>query len=666
MKYNFLVFAILILFFIYLISCYLHSPIEGFENAYYVESNNLVNSSCNSVYNRQYIMDENKDEYIKKEYQVQILSRPSSYCISPAIYNDCNDTCECPDNLLYDPSVGCVTLDYYYVEPEPEKPPNYVDPIPFDELTPPPHKCPPGYIYDKTLNACFGKCLINEYYDVDTGKCVKDCSYSWSEWTACNVYTGTITRDPTIIYQPNKYGKACPTREVSNCIVDCSYSWGEWSKCDVSSGKMYRDPRIIYPAIGGKACPTRDISKCDVDCSYSWSEWTDCDSYSGTQSRELKIHYEAKNDGKICPSPPIDTKSCGVECSYKTINPTCNDTDGHIYYTIQMDRPAVNRKCTYDSYCGEEEVVGGQLVKSKETCAVDCDYDLITPHCNEVTGNMHYVINMVKPAMNKKCYYNGVEVTDNQIVESNEPCAVDCQYYLTNPVCLNNTIHKTVVMVRDAVNRDCRYNPSDPNINLSAPTQTPTPTKTSTSRATTTPPKKSQSSTSNTTKPGKTPTPTPSSTPSPTVFKKNWNARLKDGSTIPTYNPSAYSLASLVVGNSNGQQKIRNGDVVDTGEYCEMPDKCSGGPPAPPAPPTQPPTQAPAPVDCVGDWGGWSDCKKKTVGGFCKRERNYSIVQPAKNGGKPCPYKDGEKQADHSNCKGNDTGMESTSICEAR
>ena len=124
-------------------------------------------------------------------------------CLSDAIF--------VRDDLIYDEKYGCVSINYIPTEspptPFPTNAPN---------TTPPTKYCPPGYVYDHATDECLGKCLINEYYDVKKGKCVKDCSYSWTEWTKCDVLTGTKTRDPIINYTPNTRGKACPVQEVSN------------------------------------------------------------------------------------------------------------------------------------------------------------------------------------------------------------------------------------------------------------------------------------------------------------------------------------------------------------------------------------------------------------------------------------------------------------------
>jgi uncharacterized membrane protein YgcG len=44
---------------------------------------------------------------------------------------------------------------------------------------------------------------------------------------------------------------------------------------------------------------------------------------------------------------------------------------------------------------------------------------------------------------------------------------------------------------------------------------------------------------------------------------------------------------------------------------------------------------ATAAIDCIGDWGDWSDCSASCGGGT--KERSYSVATAAANGGQPCP-----------------------------
>jgi hypothetical protein len=61
----------------------------------------------------------------------------------------------------------------------------------------------------------------------------------------------------------------------------------------------------------------------------------------------------------------------------------------------------------------------------------------------------------------------------------------------------------------------------------------------------------------------------------------------------------------------------------------------------------------PPPVDCVGSWGGWSDCKLHPKGGgCCGQERVYSVTQKKQGNGKDCDHKDGDAERQQGNCSG--------------
>tara|TARA_Y100001936_G_scaffold251422_1_gene307346 strand:+ start:105 stop:2327 length:2223 start_codon:yes stop_codon:yes gene_type:complete len=60
----------------------------------------------------------------------------------------------------------------------------------------------------------------------------------------------------------------------------------------------------------------------------------------------------------------------------------------------------------------------------------------------------------------------------------------------------------------------------------------------------------------------------------------------------------------------------------------------------------------PCPNDCIGEWGGWSECDN--VCGEAKRIRKYTVKKKGNNGGKECPYSNGdieEKKCDVKVCK---------------
>jgi hypothetical protein len=55
----------------------------------------------------------------------------------------------------------------------------------------------------------------------------------------------------------------------------------------------------------------------------------------------------------------------------------------------------------------------------------------------------------------------------------------------------------------------------------------------------------------------------------------------------------------------------------------------------------------PAKVDCVGSFGGWSDCTAECEGGT--QTRAYTVSRAAAHGGNSCPHSDGETEAESCN-----------------
>jgi len=58
------------------------------------------------------------------------------------------------------------------------------------------------------------------------------------------------------------------------------------------------------------------------------------------------------------------------------------------------------------------------------------------------------------------------------------------------------------------------------------------------------------------------------------------------------------------------------------------------------------------PTDCEGEWSEWveGECSASCDGGIVESERFYTIITKATNGGKSCPYEDGEKDTKSEEC----------------
>jgi hypothetical protein len=137
-----------------------------------------------------------------------------------------------------------------------------------------------------------------------------------------------------------------------------------------------------------------------------------------------------------------------------------------------MVKDAKNKNCYYDGYDGKILVSRNQLVKSKEKCENDCEYDLINPYCNWKEGYLHYTVKINKKPINKSCYYNGIIIKDGQDIKSVQKCVPeivtstpiplceDCSFTFTNTKCGSDYIMKGTVKLNPiSANRtDCKYN----------------------------------------------------------------------------------------------------------------------------------------------------------------------------------------------------------------
>lgn len=139
---------------------------------------------------------------------------------------------------------------------------------------------------------------------------------SWSDWSTCDLATGTQTSTRTVTQQPQN-GGSCnqPLTRTQSCPVNCQVSsWSDWSTCDPATGTQTSTRTVTQqPQNGGSVCPsltqTRD---CPVDCQVSdWSAWTLC--VSGSQTSTRTVTQQQLNGGASCPSL-TQTRDCPVNC----------------------------------------------------------------------------------------------------------------------------------------------------------------------------------------------------------------------------------------------------------------------------------------------------------------------------------------------------------------
>lgn len=205
MSYKNVLFIIIIIFFIYLLI-----PIESFTSSAYIESNNLINTSCNNIYDRQYVVDNVNKLFKKSEYNFNLHRKTPKNCIPPAKYNSCNDSCDCGNDMLYDPNNGCISK--YPITSAPTCP----------VFSP---SCPDGFKYDKLNNKCKSLCELNEIYDSSNNLCISNCQYELSDWGYCDLESKKMIR--TVITQ-SPFSKKCnmPSNEVTemSCLDNLDFS----------------------------------------------------------------------------------------------------------------------------------------------------------------------------------------------------------------------------------------------------------------------------------------------------------------------------------------------------------------------------------------------------------------------------------------------------------
>ena len=160
------------------------------------------------------------------------------------------------------------------------------------------------------------------------GLIIKDCEFTWGEFSKCDENTGTKFRDPIIKVQPGPGGKACPVRETQPCPVDCKFlGWGEWSKCDTVSNKKTRNPIFLRAKNGGKedACNIGpENQNCPVNCTISeWRNEGQCSKSCGPgKQKQVRTRTPGLFGGDdSCPrdlTRELDCKikDCEINCNY--------------------------------------------------------------------------------------------------------------------------------------------------------------------------------------------------------------------------------------------------------------------------------------------------------------------------------------------------------------
>jgi hypothetical protein len=105
--------------------------------------------------------------------------------------------------------------------------------------------------------------------------CPRDCSGNWNDWSICN-NQGKRTRTFRILFDKFNNGTDCPSEQTEDCPFDCVGEFDNWSECNVKHcdipnnsngiGTKTREFKKLYdPENFGKICPTTETTSCIVE-----------------------------------------------------------------------------------------------------------------------------------------------------------------------------------------------------------------------------------------------------------------------------------------------------------------------------------------------------------------------------------------------------------------
>lgn len=150
--------------------------------------------------------------------------------------------------------------------------------------------------------------------------CPVDCVSTWGAWGACSEACGpgVQTRTTSVTQASAEGGVECPDSPeekpctVKPCPVDCEGAYGDWSACPAECGTGLKETRnfqaTVQPDHGGEACPLTLERSCDkpcpVNCVGQWTEWEACPNTCGSGGRTLRtftVSTPADHGGVECP-----------------------------------------------------------------------------------------------------------------------------------------------------------------------------------------------------------------------------------------------------------------------------------------------------------------------------------------------------------------------------
>ena len=469
-------------------------------------------------------------------------------------------------------------------------------------------------------------------------ECPVDCVGEWSSWGSCSTTCGEgeVARS-FAVSQPAAYGgevcevgagdtdvKSCNT-DV-DCPVDCVGGWGSWSaECSLScgGGNQVRTFSITVDAMfGGEPCPEANgaedssqscnTQECPEDCEGSWGEWSECSETCGEmgeQVRSFTITSEAAYGGAVCggSNSPLTNDStetrdcsptpiaCPEDCEgswdeWSTCTKTCGV--GTTSRTFTVSDAAANGGASCDHQNGHVSEVSC----STEDCPVDCvgswsAWSECDTTCGE-TGESHrtFVVTTLPTNGGQTCVERANAV-ETQECNTAVACPVDCVggwsswSVVCTQSCGGGVLTRTFTEASPAQSGgvDC---PAEQSETATVPCQTQE---------------------------------------CPVDCEGSWDGW---GSCSATCGGGMQSQTYRVsVAAEFGGQSCPRADGAVASQNCE--------------------TQA-CPVDCVGEWNSWGSCSH-SCGADGTRQRTFGVSQVAAHGGEQCAYTAGESDSESCN-----------------
>eukprot|EP01001_Neometanema_parovale_P009758 NODE_5_length_5289_cov_242.816492_g4_i0.p1 GENE.NODE_5_length_5289_cov_242.816492_g4_i0~~NODE_5_length_5289_cov_242.816492_g4_i0.p1 ORF type:complete len:1679 (-),score=414.19 NODE_5_length_5289_cov_242.816492_g4_i0:253-5238(-) len=210
----------------------------------------------------------------------------------------------------------------------------------------------------------------------NTNPCPVDCVGAWTGWSSCDKSCGTGRSTRTYLYSraPMHGGKSCPSTHGAKehrtcntlaCPIDCVGDFSDFNTCskECGGGVQHRTyHHKVVRANGGKACPREagstysaacNTHACPVNCEGHWSSWSSCDKQcgGGLSKRTYTVTVAAQHGGKACSAAhrQVQTRSCNsdpcpVNCIATITASACSKScgGGQITYSRKVVRDAAH------------------------------------------------------------------------------------------------------------------------------------------------------------------------------------------------------------------------------------------------------------------------------------------------------------------------------------